>query len=150
MSRKREAHPWLPGDQAVAAGLVQSLIQAWCPARPGTRSLLTMAATRGQALTSVLPALLLGLTGKSWVLPRDTLRAGREALGILPNPVACMAGARGPEDPTEPFVYLPGCCLCLILPCGNKSDGVGGQEDTSMRDWGRVGGRRSPPPAQPP
>lgn len=48
---------------------------------PGTLSLLTMATTRGQALGTLLPTLLLGLTGKSWVLAKDTLRAGREALG---------------------------------------------------------------------
>ena len=123
----------LSGDQAVAPGLMQSLIRGWCPARPGIRSLLAMAAKCGQVLTSVLPALLLGLTGKSWVLPRDTLRPGREALGDYYMQLPWVAGVWGPQALAGPFAYLPG--HVLSSPVRNKGDGglgPGGHKDDRL------------------
>ncbi|XP_043458656.1 tyrosine-protein phosphatase non-receptor type substrate 1-like [Prionailurus bengalensis] len=69
---------------------MQRLIRGWCPARPGTWSLLAMAAKCGQVLTSVLPALLLGLTaGRPFI---SLTGPSRRTTPGNPVPFNCTAG----------------------------------------------------------
>lgn len=100
------------GRWAVAPGLMLSLIWGWVPGTDqGHCEPPAMTATPGQVLSSFLPTLLLGFTGKSLStvsgLPKSRHGGPRE-YQIQPSCVVGVSGDQGSEDQAELWTCLPG------------------------------------------